>query len=65
MSKVCHFHQRKKKITFYSSHYAYMSEKKSIQCTSVICTDLNEGLTIEEIWKKEYKLVKKKKVDDE
>jgi hypothetical protein len=42
-----------------------MSEKKSIQCTSVICTDLNEGLTIEEIWKKEYKLVKKKRVDDE
>lgn len=62
--KKCHYHQVPMRYNFYNSHYSYINEKKSRECTSVICDDLNNGMTIEQVWKKEYECIKKERVSD-
>lgn len=61
--KHCHYHQQPKRYTPYSSHYGYINDKKSKQCTSVICDDMNKGMTIEQVWKKEYNYGKQTKIE--
>lgn len=48
--KICHYaHAAGRNNSLYWSHATTNS-----YCTSVICDDLNAGLSIEQIWKKTY-----------
>jgi hypothetical protein len=50
--KPCHFIPAgiRRANSPYWSH-----QKENDPCSSVICDDLNDGMTIEQIWRKDYK----------
>lgn len=53
--RKCHY-SKIRSVNIYWSH-----ETIGHECTSIICDDLNSGMTIEQIWRKDYNCGKKVK----
>ncbi len=58
--KHCYYKELEKRRS--GSPY-WSHQKESSECTSAICTDLEEGITMEQIWRKDY--ISKRKIKGE
>lgn len=54
--KKCHYNQMriKRRDSLYWSH-----ERENAECSSAVCDDLNKGLSIDQVWRKDYNCGKK------